>query len=89
MDESTLVALGVQTFKITLLLALPMRLAGLIAGLIISIFQAPTQINEMTLSFVPKIILVVIVIIFLMPWMTTTMIDFTENILNQIPTFIK
>ena len=89
MDESTLVALGVQTFKITLLLSLPMLLAGLIAGLIISIFQATTQINEMTLSFVPKIILVVIVIIFLMPLMTTTMIDFTENILNQIPTFIK
>ncbi len=89
MAESTLVALGVQTFKITLLLSLPMLLAGLIAGLIISIFQATTQINEMTLSFVPKIILVVIVIIFLMPWMTTTMIDFTENILNQIPTFIK
>ncbi|MBZ7934787.1 flagellar biosynthesis protein FliQ [Campylobacter sp. LH-2024] len=89
MDEGTLVGLGVQTFKITLLLSLPMLLAGLIAGLIISIFQATTQINEMTLSFVPKIILVVIVIIFLMPWMTTTMIDFTQNILNQIPTFIK
>lgn len=49
MDESTLVALGVQTFKITLLLSLPMLLAGLIAGLVISIFQATTQINEMTL----------------------------------------
>ena len=89
MDESTLVALGVQTFKITLLLSLPMLLAGLMAGLVISIFQATTQINEMTLSFVPKIILVVVILIFLMPWMTTTMIDFTENILNQIPTFIK
>ncbi|WP_347574685.1 flagellar biosynthesis protein FliQ, partial [Klebsiella pneumoniae] len=89
MDENTLVALGVQTFKITLLLSLPMLLAGLIAGLVISIFQATTQINEMTLSFVPKIILVVVILIFLMPWMTTTMIDFTENILNQIPTFIK
>ncbi|EAL0374169.1 flagellar biosynthesis protein FliQ [Campylobacter jejuni] len=89
MDESTLVALGVQTFKIILLLSLPMLLAGLIAGLVISIFQATTQINEMTLSFVPKIILVVVILIFLMPWMTTTMIDFTENILNQIPTFIK
>ncbi|EOI8655276.1 flagellar biosynthesis protein FliQ [Campylobacter jejuni] len=89
MDESTLVALGVQTFKITLLLSLPMLLAGLIAGLVISIFQATTQINEMTLSFVPKIILVVVILIFLMPWMTTTMIDFTENVLNQIPTFIK
>ncbi|MFY4755320.1 flagellar biosynthesis protein FliQ [Campylobacter jejuni] len=89
MDESTLVALGVQTFKITLLLSLPMLLAGLIAGLVISIFQATTQINEITLSFVPKIILVVVILIFLMPWITTTMIDFTENILNQIPTFIK
>ncbi|ALW07078.1 TPA: flagellar biosynthesis protein FliQ [Campylobacter jejuni] len=89
MDENTLVALGVQTFKITLLLSLPMLLSGLIAGLVISIFQATTQINEMTLSFVPKIILVVVILIFLMPWMTTTMIDFTENILNQIPTFIK
>ncbi|ELU7404515.1 flagellar biosynthesis protein FliQ [Helicobacter pylori] len=89
MDENTLVALGVQTFKITLLLSLPMLLAGLIAGLVISIFQATTQINEMTLSFVPKIILVVVILIFLMPWMTTTMMDFTENILGQIPTFIK
>lgn len=68
MDESTLVALGVQTFKITLLLSLPMLLAGLIAGLVISIFQATTQINEMTLSFVPKIILVVVILIFLMPF---------------------
>ncbi|ARJ55894.1 flagellar biosynthesis protein FliQ [Campylobacter cuniculorum] len=89
MEESTLVALGVSTFKTTLMLSLPMLLAGLIAGLLISIFQATTQINEMTLSFVPKIILVVVVIIFLMPWMVTTMVDFTSGIINQIPSFIK
>lgn len=87
--ESSLVALGVQTFKITLLLSLPMLLAGLIAGLIISIFQATTQINEMTLSFVPKILLVVVVLIFLMPWMMNTMVDFTTEIFEQIPLFIK
>ncbi|ASQ31233.1 flagellar export apparatus, flagellar basal body protein FliQ [Campylobacter avium LMG 24591] len=87
--ESALVAIGVQTFKITLMLSLPMLLAGLIAGLIISIFQATTQINEMTLSFVPKILLVVVVLIFLMPWMMNVMIDFTTSILNQIPSFIK
>ena len=81
MEESTLVALGVSTFKTTLMLSLPMLLAGLIAGLLISIFQATTQINEMTLSFV--------VIIFLMPWMVTTMVDFTSGIINQIPSFIK
>lgn len=89
MEESALVALGVSTFKTTLMLSLPMLLAGLIAGLLISIFQATTQINEMTLSFVPKIILVVVVIIFLMPWMVTTMVDFTSGIINQIPSFIK
>ncbi|WP_297194373.1 flagellar biosynthesis protein FliQ [uncultured Campylobacter sp.] len=89
MMESALVAIGVQTFKITLMLSLPMLLAGLIAGLIISIFQATTQINEMTLSFVPKILLVVVVLIFLMPWMMNVMIDFTVGIFEQIPSFIK
>ena len=87
--QSELVGLGVQTFKIALILALPMLLSGLIAGLIISIFQATAQINEMTLSFVPKILLVVAVLIFLMPWMMNEMIDFTRSVLNKIPTFIQ
>jgi len=86
--EAKLIGLGVETFKIALLLSLPMLLAGLIAGLTISIFQATTQINEMTLSFVPKIILVVIVIIFTMPWMMNSMIEFTTNMINRIPTFL-
>lgn len=86
--ESTLIKLGIETFKIALYLSLPMLLAGLSAGLLISIFQATTQINEMTLSFVPKIVLVVIVIIFTMPWMINMMIDFTVRILNFIPEFI-
>ena len=86
--ESTLIGLGVQTFKVALSLALPMLLAGLLAGLAISIFQATTQINEMTLSFVPKIILVVTVDNFSMTWMMNTMIEFTTNIFNMIPTFI-
>ena len=87
--QGDLIGLGVETFKLALLISLPMLMAGLIAGLLISIFQATTQINEMTLSFVPKIILVVIVIIFLMPWMMSLRIDFTERILNMIPTFIQ
>lgn len=87
--QSTLVALGIETFKTALYLSLPMLLSGLIAGLLISIFQATTQINETTLSFVPKIVLVVVVIIFLMPWMTTTMVDFTTRIIDMIPQFIK
>ena len=54
--EAQLMALAVQTYKLTLILSLPMLLAGLIVGLLISIFQATTQINEMTLTFVPKIL---------------------------------
>ena len=86
--EAKLIGLGVETFKMALYLSLPMLLGGLLAGLAISIFQATTQINEMTLSFVPKIIIVVIIIIFTMPWMMNMMIEFTTRIIEMIPTFI-
>ena len=87
--QSTLVSLGVETFKIALYISPPMLLSGLIAGLIISIFQATTQINETTLSFVPKILLVVVVIIFLMPWMISMMVEFTTRMFDFIPEFIQ
>ena len=86
--EAKLIGLGVETFKLALMMALPMLMAGLLAGLAISIFQATTQINEMTLSFVPKIILVIIVAIFTMPWMINMMIEFTHRIITMIPSFI-
>ncbi len=85
--ESQFIALGVETLKVALILSLPMLLAGLIAGLAISIFQATTQINEMTLSFIPKIIVVAVVMIITMPWMMNTMIDFTVNLFNMIKDF--
>ncbi len=87
--EEKLIALGVQTFKIALMLALPGLLTGMFLGLAVSIFQATTQINEMTLSFIPKILGVVLVIILTMPWMLNEMTDFATNILNMIPTFIE
>ncbi len=86
--EAKLIGLGVETFKLALYLSLPMLLGGLIAGLLISIFQATTQINEMTLSFVPKILIVVGIIVFMMPWMMNMMIEFTTKLINMIPTFI-
>jgi len=85
--ESKLVALGIETFKIALYLSMPMLLAGLVAGLAISIFQATTQINEMTLSFVPKVLIVIVVAIFTMPWMMNMMIEFTTRIFDMIPNF--
>ncbi len=87
--ESKLIELGVETFKIALYLALPGLLAGMLIGLAVSIFQATTQINEMTLSFIPKIIGVVIVIVLTMPWMLNEMIDFSTHIFALIPTFIE
>jgi flagellar biosynthetic protein FliQ len=87
--ESEFITLGVETFKIALILALPGLLVGMFLGLAVSIFQATTQINEMTLSFIPKIIGVVIVIILTMPWMLNSMYDFTTKIFNMIPTFVQ
>lgn len=87
--EAKLIALGVETFKMALLLALPGLLTGMFLGLAVSIFQATTQINEMTLSFIPKILGVVLVIILTMPWMLNSMVDFSTNVFNMIPEFIE
>ncbi|PHS56599.1 MAG: flagellar biosynthetic protein FliQ [Sulfurimonas sp.] len=87
--EAKLIALGVETFKIALLLALPGLLTGMFIGLAVSIFQATTQINEMTLSFIPKILGVVIIIILTMPWMLNAMTDFATNVFNMMPTFVE
>ncbi len=87
--EAKLIGLGVETFKMALSLALPGLLTGMFIGLAVSIFQATTQINEMTLSFIPKILGVVIVIVLTMPWMLNSMIDFATNIFNMIPTFVE
>ena len=86
--EAKLIGLGVETFKIALLLSMPMLMAGLIAGLAISIFQAVTQINESTLSFVPKILITIVVAIFTMPWMMNMLIEFTTRMIEMIPTFV-
>jgi len=87
--EAKLVELGVETFKIALFLALPGLLTGMLLGLAVSIFQATTQINEMTLSFIPKIIGVVIVIVLTMPWMLNEITDFAGHIFAMIPSFIE
>lgn len=85
--EAKIIGLGVEMLQIALMLSLPMLLAGLVAGLAISIFQATTQINEMTLSFIPKIIVVALVMIFTMPWMMNTMTDYTIRLWSMIKDF--
>ncbi len=87
--EAKLIALGVETFKTALILALPGLLTGMFVGLAVSIFQATTQINEMTLSFIPKIVGIAIVMILTMPWMLNVMIDFTTSMFNMMSDFIE
>jgi flagellar biosynthesis protein FliQ len=87
--QNELIGLGVETFKIALMLSLPALLVGMFLGLAVSIFQATTQINEMTLSFIPKIIGIIIVVVLTMPWMMNEMQDFTIRMFNMIPTFLQ
>lgn len=78
-----------QAIILTILLSLPMLGLGLVAGLIISVFQAVTQIQEMTLTFVPKILAVFIGLLFAAPWMMEKLMSFTTNIITNIPMYIR
>lgn len=78
-----------HAIKVALMIASPLLLAALISGLIISILQAATQVNEQTLSFIPKILSILGVIVILGPWMLGVMLDYTHNLFKNIPLIIK
>lgn len=78
-----------EGIKTAILLAAPMLFAGLIVGLIVSIFQAATQINEMTMTFIPKILAVGLALLVFFPWMLQVMIDFVRNLFINIPNYIR
>lgn len=86
MTEQYIVSLFREAFYTTLLVASPVLLVSLVVGLFISIFQAATSIQEFTLTFVPKLIAVAVVIVLTLPWMMDTMIAFTVNLFAHIPT---
>lgn len=87
MTDEFVVDICRRAVQTTLLLAGPMLLAGMVVGLIVSIFQATTQINEQTLTFIPKIVAVFITLLLTTPWMIHTMTSFTTTILTTIATF--
>jgi flagellar biosynthetic protein FliQ len=89
MEASLAVDIGRQAMWITLLISTPLLLVGLVVGLLIGIVQAVTQIHEMTLTFIPKILAVFALFVFLLPWMTIKMLDYTIGLFNQIPTLIR
>lgn len=81
--------IGKETIQVILLVSAPVLIAGMVVGLLISVFQAVTQIQEMTLTFVPKIIVVFLVLLGLAPWMMEIMIKYTSNIFLNIPNYIR
>ena len=78
-----------EAIQVTILVSLPILTLGLAAGLLISIFQAVTQINEMTLTFVPKILVVLLGLLFLAPWMLEHMMTFTIAVMENFPDYIR
>ena len=89
MTPEFVISLGIEAIKLALLLALPLLGVGLVMGLIIAIFQATTQIQEMTLSFVPKIVSVLLALLAALPWMLDKISSFTSNLILSIPQIIK
>lgn len=85
MTPESVMTMGRHAMEVTLMIAAPMLLVALIIGLIVSIFQAATQINEATLSFIPKLVGVFVALVLAGPWMLTIMLDYMREIFSGIP----
>jgi flagellar biosynthesis protein FliQ len=88
MTPTTVIEIGRQAMEVALLVSAPLFVAALAIGLLVSIFQAATQINETTLSFVPKLVVVFITLIVAGPWMITLMTDYMRRLYEAIPSLI-
>lgn len=88
MTPETVLTIGQQAIEMTLMLAAPLLLSALVIGLVVSIFQAATQINEMTLSFIPKLLGIFLALILTGPWMVNTMVDYIQRLFGNIPWMI-
>lgn len=88
MTSETVITLGRDALQLALLLAAPLLLVSLAVGVLIGIFQAATQINEMTLSFIPKIVAMAAVLIITGPWMLRLMTEYTLRLFENIPSLI-
>jgi flagellar biosynthesis protein FliQ len=84
MNPDVVLRIAKETIEITLLVSLPILGVGLFIGLIISLFQALTQMHEMTLTFVPKIVTVLLSLLFLLPWMMQKMMAYTEHMIQSL-----
>lgn len=88
MTPESVMALGYEAMKLSLLLGAPLLLVALVTGLLISLFQAATQINEMTLSFIPKLLSVFATLVIAGPWMLNSVLDYMRNLFSSIPQLV-
>ncbi len=89
MNPDLVAQIGKDAVEVTLFLSLPLLGIGLIVGLIVSLFQAVTQIQEATLVYVPKIVAILVSLLFLSPWMMQKMMHYTEQLIGNIPMYAK
>jgi len=85
MTPESVMTLGHQALELTIIVSAPVLLTALIIGLLVSVFQAATQINEQTLSFIPKLVGMFVVLIIAGPWMVAMMVDFVQRLFSNIP----
>ena len=88
MNPQTVVSIGREALMTTLMVASPLLLAGLVVGVLISLFQAITQIQEMTLTFVPKILAIALALLVFLPWMINKLTDFATHMITMIPNLV-
>jgi flagellar biosynthetic protein FliQ len=89
MQPDVVMRVAKEAIEITLFVSLPIMGIGLIVGLVISLFQALTQIHEVTLTFVPKIVAVLLSLLFLLPWMMEKMMSYTEQLITNLPQVVR
>ncbi len=89
MENDFVIEVVNQAIKVTLMLAAPMLIGALVVGVLVSIFQAVTQINEQTLSFIPKILVIIATLVIFSPWMMETMVGYTRELFTSIPELIR
>jgi flagellar biosynthetic protein FliQ len=89
MNPDTIMTIGGRALEVTLMLAAPLLLVGLITGLIIGAFQAATSINEQTLSFIPKLIAISATLVIAGPWMLKVLVSYTRELFESIPSLLN
>ena len=88
MTPETVLTQSNEALKLALMLGAPLLLTALVVGLIVGLFQAATQINEMTLSFIPKVVAMALVMVATGPWMLGLLVDYTRRLIESIPALV-